>query len=221
VIEALKLCHLLPVRRIVARLARGCESTLVRICVAGRASGEGKPRVLNELSISFDNKLGINHRRMAFRAGYRGMRPRQRVFRSRVIKAGSGLPAIRGMASLAFAAKLSAVFILVAAYARTGKSQVGVIEIFYLNSGPARGQDLLSVMAFFAAQWRMFAGKRKTRLAMVQRLSTRLPVNQREVHSVVVGVALGTILTCYIRSDPDRMHTAILNETIANFRMAV
>src|SRR5437016_11466185 len=67
----------------------------------------------------------------------------------------------------------------------------------------------------------MFAGKRKTRLAMVHRLSTGLPVNQRKVHSVMVGVALGTILTCYIRPDPDRMHTAILNEPIANFRMAV
>ena len=67
----------------------------------------------------------------------------------------------------------------------------------------------------------MFAGKRKTRLAMVHRLSTGLPVNQRKVHSVMVGVALGTILACYIRSDPARMHTAILNQTIANFRMAV
>ena len=67
----------------------------------------------------------------------------------------------------------------------------------------------------------MFAGKRKTRLAMVHRLSTGLPVNEREVHSVVVGVALGTILACYSRSDPYRMHTEFLNETITNFGMAV
>ena len=152
VIEAFELCHLLPVGCVVARLARAFEGALVRICVAACASSEGKPRVLNvRLGIRLGNEPCSSHRRVAFRAGYRGVRPRQRVFRSRVIKAGSRLPAFCGMASRAVGAKLSAVFILVAAHARAAKSQVGVIEIFYLNSGPARGQNLLSVMAFFAA----------------------------------------------------------------------
>jgi len=67
----------------------------------------------------------------------------------------------------------------------------------------------------------MFAAKREAGLAMVYRLSTGLPVDELEVHSVMVGVALGTILTGYSRSDPNRMHTTMLNETIADFRMAI
>ena len=221
VIKAFKLCHLLPVRCVVARLARAFEGALMRICVAARASGEGKPSVFDvRFSISH-RKFDISHRRVAFRTGHGGVRSRQRVFRSRVIKPGSRLPALCGMASLAVGAELSPVFILVAASASASESQIGVIEIFYLNSGPARRQDLLSIMAFFATQRRMFAGEGKTRLAMVHRLSTGLPVNEREVHSVVVGVALGTILACYSRSDPYRMHTEFLNETITNFGMAV
>ena len=152
VIETLELRHLLPVRCVVARLASAFEGALVGICVAACASSERKPRVLDvRLGIKFGNEFGISHRRVAFRTSYRGVRPRQRVFRSRVIKAGSRLPAFCGIASRAVGAKLSAVFILVAACALAAEAQVGVIEIFYLNSGPACGQDLLSVMAFFAA----------------------------------------------------------------------
>ena len=110
-IKALKLGHPFPVRCAVARLARAFESALMRIGVAARASGEGKPCVL-------DVRFGISDSGVAFRAGHRNMRSRQRVFRNRVIKAGCRLPTFGAMASLAVGAELFAVLILVAAGAR-------------------------------------------------------------------------------------------------------
>lgn len=67
----------------------------------------------------------------------------------------------------------------------------------------------------------MFAGKLEAGLAVVNGLSTGLPVNKLKVHSIVVRMALGTILTGYSRSDPHCMHTPMFNEAIVDFRMAV
>jgi hypothetical protein len=67
----------------------------------------------------------------------------------------------------------------------------------------------------------MFAGKRKACLTMIDGVSVGLPANDLKIHSVVVGVALGTIFTGYGRSDPHCMHTPMFREPIADFRMAV
>jgi hypothetical protein len=150
-IEALELRHLSPLRCVVARLARTFKSTLMRIGMAARARGEGKPPVLDVGFGISHRSFEIRYRRVAFRAGHGGMCPRQRVLRLSVIKAGSRLPRIGGMALRAVRADLSAVLILVTACACAGESQVSVIEVFYLNSSPALGQDLLSVMALLTA----------------------------------------------------------------------
>jgi hypothetical protein len=117
--------------------------------MAARARGEGKPGVLGVgFGISY-RSFEIRHGGVTFRAGHGGMRTRQRELRLGVIKAGRGLPRIGGVALRTVRADLAAVLILVAARACAGESQVSVIEIFYLNSGPASGRDLLSVMALF------------------------------------------------------------------------
>lgn len=46
-IESLKLCHLRPFRCVVARLACPFETAFVRIAMAGGASGEGEPSILD------------------------------------------------------------------------------------------------------------------------------------------------------------------------------
>lgn len=221
VVETLKLCYPLPVRRVMARLASAFESALVRIGVAADTCGERDPCVFDVgFGVSRGN-FAISHRGVTFRTSHRGVRTRQRVLRSCMIKAGSRLPAFGGMASRAVGAKLSTVLILMATRARAGESQVGAIQVFYLNPGLARRQNLPRIMTFFTPQHRVFPGKRKTRLAVIHGLPAGLPMNKREVHSVVVGVAPRTILTRYRLSDPDCVHTAILNETIADFGMAI
>ena len=151
VIEALQLGYLGPLRCVVARLARAFEGALMRIGMAAGASGKRKPGVLDVRFGISDRSFQIRHRSVAFRAGYGGMRSRQRELRLRVVEAGRRLPGICRVALGAVRADLSAVLILVAACACAGKSQVSVIEILYLNSGPARRQDFLSVMALFTA----------------------------------------------------------------------
>ena len=150
-IEALQLGHLGPLRCVVARLARAFESALMRIGMAAGASGKRKPGVLDVRFGIGDRRFQISHRSVAFRAGYGGMRSRQRELRLGVVEAGRRLPCICRVALSAVRADLSAVLILMAACACAGESQVSVIEVLYLNSGPARRQDFLSVVALFTA----------------------------------------------------------------------
>src|SRR5207302_1641068 len=102
----------------------------------------------------------IRHRRLeialavAFAASYAAMFSEERISCPGVIEAFELchlLPVGCVVARLARAFEGALVRICVAACALAAEAQVGVIEIFYLNSGPACGQDLLSVMAFFAA----------------------------------------------------------------------
>jgi hypothetical protein len=158
---------------------------------------------------------------MAFRAGHSGVRARQRVPRRGVIEAGRRLPACGGMAVRAISAQLSAVLILVAACARAAESQVSVVEVLYLNPRPSGGQDVLSSMALFTAQSDMFAGQREPCLAVVQRLSGRLPSDHLKVRAIMIGVASNAILARAVWPHPDRMHTAILREPIPNFCVAI
>jgi len=139
VIEPFKLCHLFPVRCVVARLAGSLERTLVRIGMTAGARGKGKPRVFHKGFETSHRNFEVSHSRVAFCAGHGGVRSRQRVLRRGVIKARRRLPACGGMAVRAIGAELSAVLILVAACARAAESQVSVVEVPYLNSRPSGG----------------------------------------------------------------------------------
>jgi hypothetical protein len=91
VVKAFELGHSRPVRCVVARLAGAFKAALVRIRVAASACGEGETGI-------FDVRFGISHRSVAFRAGHRRVRSRQRELRSSVFESGSRLPRIRGVA---------------------------------------------------------------------------------------------------------------------------
>jgi hypothetical protein len=76
-------------------------------------------------------------------------------------------------------------------------------------------------MALLAAQSRVGARQRESSLTMVQGLAARLPADQREIRSIVVGVTLNAVLACSFCSYPDRVHTAILRQAIPDFRVAI
>jgi hypothetical protein len=119
-IEALKLCHLFPVRCVMARLAGAFEAPFVWIRVAISAAREGNACVLYV-------RLRISHGGVAFRAGHRRVRSRQRIFGGGVIELRSGLPSVSGVALCAVRAGLSSMLVLMAPDARARESQIGVI----------------------------------------------------------------------------------------------
>jgi len=109
------------------RLARSFEATSMRIRVAIGATREGNARVLYV-------RLGISDSGVAFRAGHRRVCPCQRVFGRGVIELGGGLPCVRGVALCAVRTHLSSMLVLMAPDARAGESEIGVIQVFHLNS---------------------------------------------------------------------------------------
>jgi hypothetical protein len=62
--------------------------------------------------------------------------------------------------------------------------------------------------------------KRETRLAVIQRLAVWLPPNEREIGSVVFGVAPRTVLPGWILPKPDGMHAPALRHPLANLGVA-
>jgi len=76
-------------------------------------------------------------------------------------------------------------------------------------------------MALLASQCGVAARERKSRLPVIYRLAAWLPVYEREVCSVVIGVALDAIFARSLCSDPNRVHAAILGQPVPNFGVAI
>ena len=102
------------------------------IGVAIGATREGNARVLYV-------RLGISDSGVAFRAGHCRVCPYQRVSGSGMIELRGGLPCVRGVALCAVRTDLSSMLVLMAPDARAGESEIGVIQVFYLNSYSPRG----------------------------------------------------------------------------------
>ena len=102
------------------------------IVVAIGATREGNARVLYV-------RLGISDSGVAFRASHCRVCPCQRVFGSGMIELRGGLPCVRCVALCAVRTDLSSMLVLMAPDARTGESEIGVIQVFNLNSYSPRG----------------------------------------------------------------------------------
>jgi hypothetical protein len=76
-------------------------------------------------------------------------------------------------------------------------------------------------MALLATQSCVAACERESRLPMVHGLAARLPTDEREIHAIVVGVALNAVFARPFCSHPDRVHTAVLRQPIPDFRVAI
>jgi hypothetical protein len=112
-------------------------------------------------------------------------------------------------------------FVLMAADARAGESEIGVIQVLYLNSCSPRGQDFTGIVTLLTTQSGVAACQRESGLPMIHGLTAWLPANEGKVRAIVIGMALYAILARSLRSDPHRVHAAILCETVADFRVAI
>jgi len=96
-----------------------------------------------------------------------------------------------------------------------------VIQVLYVNPGARGGQNVLSVVALFAAQSGVPAGEREAGLPVIHGLPGRLPSNERKVRPIVVGVAAHAILARPAWSHPNRVHASTLRKTVSDFGVAI
>lgn len=76
-------------------------------------------------------------------------------------------------------------------------------------------------MTLLTTQSGMATCQREASLPMIHRFAVWLPANQREIRAIVVGMALNAVFAGSFCPYPDRMHTAVLRQTIADFRVAI
>lgn len=82
--------------------------------------------------------------------------------------------------------------VLVATDARLREAEDGVVQIFDFNICALGWRNLLDRMALLAGESRVFAFQLESRECMVE--TFRIPLDQREILAVVVGVAGGAAL---------------------------
>jgi len=75
-------------------------------------------------------------------------------------------------------------------------------------------------VAILACDPGVFPRKRKTRFVMVQRFPVWLPMDDLKISAVVLGMARSALLAAIARLHPHRVHSAMLVQTLADFRVA-
>jgi hypothetical protein len=118
---------------------------------------------------------------------------RELIARRLMVEADHGFPVLRGFVALgAVCSQLAAMLIGMTAGTHLRQSQIGAREVLYLNSraldNPRRS------MALDALQTSVLAQERVASLAMVELRGTLFPLDDVEVWSVVIGVALHAFL---------------------------
>ena len=169
-IETFQLRDLMPVARVMARLASRLETPLVRILVACRAFCEREACV-------FHVRFSIRYGRVALGTWRFLMGAGQWIFCFGMMKERCRLPVLRRMAAGTIIAKLTAVFVLVAACTRARKAQISAVEVFDDDAHARRGRNVLRPVALFTCDASVLSRKGKARFAMVHRLALRFPVD--------------------------------------------
>src|SRR5574340_1771912 len=113
----------------------------------------------------------------------------QRESCSCVIESCSWPPACLCVASRAIRAQLSIVLIRMARTAFTRETQESAIQVLDDDRATLIRGYVLGVMALIACQPSMTAHQGIASLGVIERLYVRLPMNQIEIDSVVIGMA--------------------------------
>ena len=208
VIELLVRRDLLPAGSRVTRLAGLRERAVVRIGVAIAAF---RKRHAGESRLAARRR-----RRVAFLACDLRVKAREREFRLRMVELGRRFPVVEIVALEAVLAELSFVRILVARPALLRQPEERPVQILHLNERPRGALDVSGGVALVTSDGRVLPLQRVARLAVVEFLERRIPVDQREVFAVMFGVALRAVVLVGIV----RVQAAARSELRGDFLMA-
>jgi len=175
----------LPSAGIVAGVATLREAAVVGILVAIGALAEWNANVFRLAIGTVGVALGALHLRM--QSGERitglGMVELAHV---------NGFPVDEVVAGLAGRAQTALVEIFVTGRAGGGHTEIGAVQILFLNGRTFLRRDVGGIVALVAGQSRVLALKQVSGFLVVEGLG--VPFNKREVFAVVIGVATGALL---------------------------
>jgi hypothetical protein len=147
------------------------------------------------------------------------MRSGKRIFCLGMAEERRRLPCLYGVAVRAILAELTAVLILVAAYAFLSKSKIGLLEVFHEDSAARSGRNIFWFMTLLAGYSSMLPCQGEAGLAVVHDLTAWLPMNELKIGAVVLRMAARTILAGFIRVHPRGVHAAPLRHAFAYLRV--
>jgi hypothetical protein len=163
------------------------EFTFVRVGVACRARRKCDSRIA---------RLPIGTGNVTFRARHLLMRARQRKFRLLVIESPfiepRRLPPEGRVAPRAVRSEAPLMLVLMARGAARLQSHVCVVQVFSMQQSAGPRGHVPRIVASAARYARMLSIQQVTRLRMIESRGRRRPVHDREILSVVIGVALHT-----------------------------
>ena len=196
----------------VAGLASLGECAMVRIAVAVAALIERNAGVA---------RLAVLTRCVTFGASHGSMQPGQGITRLGMIELAKRerLPVFGIVALLAAGAKSSVVRILVTGGASGRETEVGPAEIFKLDSRTLNGRDPPGRVAAATFQMSVLAFERISGLLMIE--SLEVPLDEREVLAVMVGVTACTLFAGSGLHAVGRVQAATSVEPPRDFSMAV
>lgn len=128
-----------------------------------------------------------------------------------------GLPVGEVMALHAILPKLAAMDVLVTRIAFLRQSEEGLSQVVHFDQWPLGLADMRRRMALAAFESRVLALQWIASLIVIEGLKRRLPVDQRKILAVVLGVAFGAIFL--VRET--RVQPAVLANLPRNFGMAL
>jgi len=200
---------LLPTRRVMARLARPLEFSLVRICVTGVASIKRQ---------SFVPRLAVRTRRVALLALHLHVRPGQWIARLRMIELRCLLPVDDVMTLQAILPQLSLMKILMARNAIGGQPQERPRNVLHLDLRTLAGRNMRRRMTFRAGNSRVLPFQLVPCLGVIKIVG--IEAENSEVHTIMLGVAARTILRTRLLHNP-RMVAATRRDSSSNLSMAI
>ena len=160
------------------------EAAFVRIAVAVIAFREGKSHVA---------RLFVGSRCVTLFAFHLRVLPGQRIARFRMIESpGDIFPVREVVTRSASRPEASTMWIFVASSTSLRDADKTAVEVFDLDQCALGGGNMFRSMALPALHTRMLALEGITRLLVVEGL--RVPLDQREVEPVMIGVALHALL---------------------------
>ena len=175
----------LPSAGIMAGVATLREAAVVRILVAIGALAEWNANVLRLAVGTVGVTLGTLHLRMQSGERITGLRM---VELAHV----DGFPVDEVVAGLAVRAQTTLVEILVTGRAGSGQTKVGAIQILFLDGRAFLRRDAGGSVTFVAFQAGVLALKQISGFFVVESLG--VPLDKREVFSIVIGMATGALL---------------------------
>ncbi len=179
------------------------EASVMRVLVAVVALAEGKILI---------SRLAVGSGRVALLAFDLLMLTGQRVASLRMVeRLRDVLPVIEIVASLAFLTEASLVKILVTRRAGGGDPNEGSVQILYFDQRALGRGDVLGRVALLAIDADVLSFEYVARLFMIKGFD--VPFDDGEIHAIVIGMALDTLLAGAGAQTVGKMQTSVGVET--------